>query len=342
MTTLDELEASMPFAGRHIGTDAEDQATMLAAVGYGSMEELVAAAVPGSIADRHLDLPDAADEATVLAELRALAARNTTAVSMIGLGYSDTVTPPVIRRNILENPAWYTAYTPYQPEISQGRLEMLLNFQTMVADLTGLPTANASLLDEATAAAEAVALARRVSKAPPDAPVVLDADCLPQTIAVIRTRAVPMGIPVVVRDVAAEGLPDGPLVGLLLQYPGASGRGAGLRRGDGGGEGARRGRRGRGRPARADPAAGRRASGARTWPSARRSGSACRSASADRTPATWRSGTGWRGSCPAGWSGCRWTRTGRRPTGSRCRPASSTSGGRRRPATSAPRRCCSR
>jgi glycine dehydrogenase len=223
MTTLDELEASTPFAARHIGTDADDQATMLAAVGYGSIEELVAAAVPGSIADRHLDLPAAADEATVLAELRALAARNTAAVSMIGLGYSDTVTPPVIRRNILENPAWYTAYTPYQPEISQGRLEMLLNFQTMVADLTGLPTANASLLDEATAAAEAVALARRVSKAPPDAPVVLDADCLPQTIAVIRTRAVPLGIPVVVRDVAATGLPDGPLVGLLLQYPGASG-----------------------------------------------------------------------------------------------------------------------
>ena len=223
MTTLDELEASAPFAGRHIGTSAEDQAAMLATVGYGSIEQLVAAAVPGSIADRHLDLPAAADEATVLAELRALAGRNTTAVSMIGLGYSDTVTPPVIRRNILENPAWYTAYTPYQPEISQGRLEMLLNFQTMVADLTGLPAANASLLDEATAAAEAVALARRVSRAPQDAPVVVDADCLPQTIAVIRTRAVPLGIPVVVRDVAAEGLPDGPLAGLLLQYPGASG-----------------------------------------------------------------------------------------------------------------------
>jgi glycine cleavage system P protein (glycine dehydrogenase) len=223
MTTLDELEASAPFAGRHIGTSAEDQAAMLAAVGYGSIEELVAAAVPGSVADRDLDLPAAADEATVLAELRALAARNTTAVSMIGLGYSDTVTPPVIRRNILENPAWYTAYTPYQPEISQGRLEMLLNFQTMVADLTGLPTANASLLDEATAAAEAVALARRASKSPQDAPVVLDADCLPQTIAVVRTRAVPLGIPVVVRDVAADGLPDGPLTGLLLQYPGASG-----------------------------------------------------------------------------------------------------------------------
>jgi glycine dehydrogenase len=223
MTTLDELEASAPFAGRHIGTSAEDRATMLATVGYASIEELVAEAVPGSIADRGLQLPAAADETTVLAELRALAARNTTAVSMIGLGYSDTVTPPVIRRNIFENPAWYTAYTPYQPEISQGRLEMLLNFQTMVADLTGLSTANASLLDEATAAAEAVALARRVSRAPQDAPMVIDADCLPQTIAVIRTRAVPMGIPVQVRDVAAEGLPDGPVAGLLLQYPGASG-----------------------------------------------------------------------------------------------------------------------
>ena len=223
MTTLDELESAAPFSGRHIGTSAEEQATMLAAVGYGSIEELVAAAVPGSIANRDLDLPPAADEAAVLAELRALAERNTTATSMIGLGYADTVTPPVIRRNILENPSWYTAYTPYQPEISQGRLEALLNFQTMVADLTGLPTANASLLDESTAAAEAVALARRVSMAPADAPVVLDADCLPQTIAVIRTRATPMGIPVVVRDVLAEGLPDGPVAGLLLQYPGASG-----------------------------------------------------------------------------------------------------------------------
>ena len=222
-STLSELEAASPFSGRHIGTSADEQATMLATVGYDSIEDLVSAAVPGSIADRTLDLPAAAGEAAVLAELRALAGRNRAATSMIGLGYSDTVTPPVIRRNIMENPSWYTAYTPYQPEISQGRLEALLNFQTVVADLTGLPTANASLLDESTAAAEAVALARRVSKAPAGAPVVLDADCLPQTIAVIRTRAKPMGIPVVVRDLAAEGLPDGDLTGLLLQYPGASG-----------------------------------------------------------------------------------------------------------------------
>jgi glycine dehydrogenase len=223
-TSLTELESSAPFAGRHIGTRGEDRARMLAVVGSGSLDELLAEAVPAAILDRSaLALPAAADEPTVLAELRAKAARNTTATSMIGLGYSDTVTPPVIRRNIFENPSWYTAYTPYQPEISQGRLEALLNFQTVVADLTGLPTANASLLDEATAAAEAVALIRRVSKAPEDAVVVLDADCLPQTIAVIRTRAKPMGIPVVVRDVAVEGLPEGPVAGVLLQYPGASG-----------------------------------------------------------------------------------------------------------------------
>jgi glycine dehydrogenase len=222
--TLSELESSAPFSTRHIGTGAADQERMLAAVGYSSLAELCAAAVPGAIVDTApLDLPAAADEATVAAELRDLAGRNRTLTSMIGLGYADTVTPPVIRRNIFEDPSWYTAYTPYQPEISQGRLEALLNFQTVVSELAGLPTANASLLDEATAAAEAVALARRTSKAPAGAPVVLDADCLPQTIAVIRTRAVPMGIPVVVRDVAAEGLPDGALAGLLLQYPGASG-----------------------------------------------------------------------------------------------------------------------
>jgi glycine dehydrogenase len=222
--TLSELESSAPFSTRHIGTGAADQERMLAAVGFTSLAELCAAAVPGAIVDTApLDLPAAADEATVAAELRDLAGRNRTLTSMIGLGYADTVTPPVIRRNIFEDPSWYTAYTPYQPEISQGRLEALLNFQTVVSELAGLPTANASLLDEATAAAEAVALARRTSKAPAGAPVVLDADCLPQTIAVIRTRAVPMGIPVVVRDVAAEGLPDGELAGLLLQYPGASG-----------------------------------------------------------------------------------------------------------------------
>ncbi|MFL6129946.1 MAG: aminomethyl-transferring glycine dehydrogenase [Mycobacteriales bacterium] len=222
--SLADLEAAAPFAARHIGTSAADQARMLAAVGHSSLAELCAAAVPGSIADTTpLDLPPAADEAAVAAELRALAGRNATLASMIGLGYADTVTPPVIRRNVLEDPSWYTAYTPYQPEISQGRLEALLNFQTVVSELSGLRTANASLLDEATAAAEAVALARRTSRAPQDAPILVDADCLPQTIAVVRTRARPMGLPVVVRDIAAEGLPDGEIAGLLLQYPGASG-----------------------------------------------------------------------------------------------------------------------
>ena len=222
--TLAELESSAPFAGRHIATRPDEQERMLAAVGHSSLTELCAAAVPVAIVDlAPLSLPPAADESTVLAELRALAARNETLTSMIGLGYADTVTPPVIRRNVLEDPSWYTAYTPYQPEISQGRLEALLNFQTVVSELAGLPTANASLLDEATAAAEAVALARRTSSAPAGSPVVLDADCLPQTIAVVQTRAKPMGIPVVVRDVAADGLPDGQLAGLLLQYPGASG-----------------------------------------------------------------------------------------------------------------------
>ena len=180
------------------------------------------AAVPGGIrAAEALDLPAAATEERAARELRALAAANTPREPMIGLGYHGTITPAVIRRNVLENPAWYTAYTPYQPEISQGRLEALLNFQTMVADLTGLPTANASLLDEGTAAAEAMTLVRRANKKAAG-PFVVDADALPQTIAVVRTRAQAMGIEVVVADLA-DGLPEGDLCGVLVQYPGADG-----------------------------------------------------------------------------------------------------------------------
>ncbi len=217
-TTFEQLGR---FATRHIGPRPEEQAKMLAAVGYGSLEELTAAAVPGSIRSADpLRLPPARSEEEVLAELRALARRNRVLTSMIGLGYYGTVTPPVIRRNVLENPAWYTAYTPYQPEISQGRLEALLNFQTMVADLTGLPIANASLLDEGTAAAEAMALARRVSKA--SGAFLVEADCFPQTIAVVRTRAEPLGVPVVVADLS-RGLPEGDFFGVLVQYPGSSG-----------------------------------------------------------------------------------------------------------------------
>lgn len=213
-----------PFAARHIGPSEDEQVTMLAACGYASLEELLAAAVPAPIRmPGALDLPAPVSEAEALRQLRALADRNQVMTSMIGLGYYDTVTPSVILRNVLENPAWYTAYTPYQPEISQGRLEALLNFQTMVSDLTGLAVAGASLLDEATAAAEAMTLARRISKAPAEAVFVVDADCLPQTVAVVRGRAEPLGIDVRVSDLSAGRLPDGDIFGVLLQYPGASG-----------------------------------------------------------------------------------------------------------------------
>jgi glycine dehydrogenase len=215
---------STGFVSRHIGPGPDDQRRMLEAVGHGSVDELMDAAIPEVIRwHGQLALPPAATEDEALAELRALAARNTVAVSMLGLGYHGTHTPAVIRRNVLENPAWYTAYTPYQPEISQGRLEALLNFQTMVEDLTGLPVANASMLDEGTAAAEAMTLARRASKAAGRVYVV-DADALPQTIAVIRTRAEPLGIEVRVLDLTAPD-PDLPaeFFGLHLQYPGASG-----------------------------------------------------------------------------------------------------------------------
>jgi glycine dehydrogenase len=196
---------------------------MLAAIGVGSLEELADRALPPSIRDGEVptSIPAAASETEMLAELRALAARNTVTVPMIGLGYSGTVTPPVIRRHVLENPAWYTAYTPYQPEISQGRLEALLAFQTMVGDLTGLPVAGASLLDEATAAAEAMTLLRRAGRARSPR-FVVDADTLPQTVDVLRTRAEPLGIELVVADLRG-GLPAGELFGALLAYPGASG-----------------------------------------------------------------------------------------------------------------------
>ncbi|MFY1692244.1 aminomethyl-transferring glycine dehydrogenase [Plantactinospora sp. WMMB782] len=210
------------FADRHVGPDLDATRRMLETVGYDSVDDLMDAAIPEAIRwTGRLDLPPAGTEEEVVAELRALAARNTPAVSMIGLGYSGTHTPAVIRRNVLENPAWYTAYTPYQPEISQGRLEALLNFQTMVTDLTGLTTANASMLDEGTAAAEAMTLARRAGKSKSNVYVV-DADTLPQTLAVLATRAEPLGIEVRVLDLTTEPLPA-EYFGLHLQYPGASG-----------------------------------------------------------------------------------------------------------------------
>ena len=218
------------FAARHIGPSSEDQRAMLATLGYDSLDDLIAAALPSGLPRASLAagglaagglavLPPARTEQQALAELRRLAARNTVRTSMIGLGYYGTNTPAVIRRNVLENPAWYTAYTPYQPEISQGRLEALLNFQTMVCDLTALPVANASLLDEASAAAEAMTLCRRVTKGDV---FLADADCLPQTLDVLRTRAEPLGIELRVAPVSAETDFAG-VFGVLLQYPGASG-----------------------------------------------------------------------------------------------------------------------
>ncbi|MFV2020813.1 aminomethyl-transferring glycine dehydrogenase [Micromonospora sp. LOL_023] len=222
MDTSVSASADATFADRHIGADPAAQRRMLEVVGYASVDDLMDAAIPEVIRLRdRLDLPVPASEPQVTAALRRLASRNVSAVSMIGLGYHSTHTPAVIRRNVLENPAWYTAYTPYQPEISQGRLEALLTFQTMVSDLTGLATANASMLDEATAAAEAMTLARRVSKSGSDVYVV-DADALPQTVAVLRTRAQPLGIDVQVCDVT-DDLPA-EFFGAHLQFPGASGR----------------------------------------------------------------------------------------------------------------------
>ncbi|WP_256471232.1 aminomethyl-transferring glycine dehydrogenase [Pseudarthrobacter raffinosi] len=219
--------ASATFVDRHIGARRQaDIDSMLKAVGYGTVDALVDTAVPNGIRqDVALRLKDALSEVEVLAELRKLAAKNKTAVQMIGQGYYDTVTPAVIRRNILEAPAWYTAYTPYQPEISQGRLEALLNFQTMVQDLVGLPIANASLLDEATAVAEAVLMMRRANKNKEarDGKTVLDADCLPQTIAIVKGRAEALGFEVEVADLS-KGLPDGVINGIVLQQPGVSGR----------------------------------------------------------------------------------------------------------------------
>ncbi len=222
-TTGKRLETFEGFLHRHVGTSDDEQAVMLKELGFESLDALIDAAVPGTV--RSLDalrLPSAATEHEVLDELRLLAASNEVLEPMIGLGYYGTITPGVIRRNVLESPSWYTAYTPYQPEISQGRLEALLNFQSMVSDLTGLDTANASLLDEATAVAEAVTLMRRRHKGDSNR-VVVDADCFPQTLAVLKTRLAPLGIEVVVWDLD-QGLPTGEQFGVVAQYPGCSGR----------------------------------------------------------------------------------------------------------------------
>jgi glycine dehydrogenase len=224
--TWAELSQHDEFIGRHIGPGAADRQAMLAALGFESMDALIDQVVPAAIRTREpLALGQARSEAQVLDDLRAIAAKNKVFRSFIGQGYHDCHTPPVILRNLLENPAWYTSYTPYQPEISQGRLEALLNFQTMVADLTGMAIANASLLDEATAAAEAMTLCRRVSKNKSPR-FFVSCECHPQTIDVVRTRAEPLGIEVVVgderRDLDAT-LDAADCFGVLLQMPGTSG-----------------------------------------------------------------------------------------------------------------------
>ncbi len=240
------------FADRHLGPRSDDVARMLEVVGYDSLDELMDAAVPGSIASRTLDLPEPLSEYDAARELRRIAAANRPAESMIGLGYHATITPPVIRRNVLEDPSWYTAYTPYQPEISQGRLEALLNFQTVIGDLTGLPTANASLLDEGTAAAEAMTLVRRAQRGA-TGPFVVDADALPQTIEVIETRAAAMGIEVVVADLTDRPSGRGP-VRRARAVPRRLRPDPRPAAGDRGHPRARRARSGGRRPAGADPA----------------------------------------------------------------------------------------
>ncbi|MFM7651915.1 MAG: glycine dehydrogenase (aminomethyl-transferring), partial [Vulcanococcus sp.] len=231
MATDTVSAALSPFVGRHVGPSEAEQARMLADLGLTDLEQLVAEVVPAEIrlapAEGIADLPEGCDEALALAELRAIAAANQVRRSLIGLGYHGCITPALIQRHVLENPAWYTAYTPYQAEISQGRLEALLNFQTLISELTGLPIANASLLDEPTAAAEAMALSFNARRDSAAHRYLVDADVLPQTWAVLQTRAEPLGIELVRLDCrdpeASASLPTAAAFGLLLQLPGASG-----------------------------------------------------------------------------------------------------------------------
>ena len=217
LLSLSQLREPNAFLNRHLGPDAEEQQAMLASLGLGSRAELIEQTVPPGIRfNRALDLPPALDEAAALARLKGYAGQNQVWTSLIGMGYHATLTPTVILRNVLENPGWYTAYTPYQPEIAQGRLEALLNFQQMTIDLTGLDLANASLLDEATAAAEAMALAKRVSKSSSNL-FFVDEHCHPQTISVVRTRAEGFGFELVVGGV--DELSGHQVFGALLQYP---------------------------------------------------------------------------------------------------------------------------
>ena len=212
------------FEHRHLGPRRSDVQTMLDAVGIADMDALVQETIPESIRlDQPLDLPPPLSEVKVIEHLRTLADQNQVVRSLIGLGYHDCVTPPVIQRNVLENPGWYTQYTPYQAEISQGRLEALLNFQTMIADLTGLPMANSSLLDEGTAAAEAMAMCRAINRGKRPA-FFVDSGCHPQTVEVLKTRAEPLQIEIVVGDLPTADFSGENYFGLLVQCPDTRGR----------------------------------------------------------------------------------------------------------------------
>lgn len=220
--SFDDLTQQDEFIGRHVGPDAAEKAAMLDTLGIKSIDELIKQVVPDAIlADTPLKLDDSRSEQAVLQKLRAIASQNKVAKSFIGMGYYNCHTPTVILRNILQNPAWYTSYTPYQPEISQGRLEALLNFQTMVTELTGMEIANASLLDEATAAAEAMAFCLKSSKSR-SRTFFISQDCHPQTLQVIQTRAQPLGIEVIIGD-HQQDLDGKDIFGLLLQYPASTG-----------------------------------------------------------------------------------------------------------------------
>ena len=233
MTLLDQRmvesqsrECLSPFVHRHIGPGDAAIQTMLDKLGFADLESFVRAVVPRDILDAEPPqgvLPAGADEAQALTELQQLAQSNRVMRSLIGLGYYGTVTPALIQRQVLENPAWYTAYTPYQAEIAQGRLEALLNYQTLISELTGLPIANASLLDEATAAAEAMSMSFGVCKRSEAKRFLVDAAVLPQTLAVLRTRAEPIGVQLDVAD-PAQFQWESDVFGVLLQLPGRSGR----------------------------------------------------------------------------------------------------------------------
>ncbi|MEE4461775.1 glycine dehydrogenase (aminomethyl-transferring), partial [Azotobacter chroococcum] len=223
MTDRRALSTTNEFIARHLGPREADIAAMLGQLGYASLDALGERVIPESIKGSSvLDSGDGLGEAEALARLKAIAAQNQQFASFIGQGYYGTHTPAPILRNLLENPAWYTAYTPYQPEISQGRLEALLNFQTLISDLTGLPIANASLLDEGSAAAEAMTFCKRLSKNKTARAFFASRHCLPQTLDVLRTRAEPLGIEVVVGD-ERELSDASPYFGALLQYPACDG-----------------------------------------------------------------------------------------------------------------------